>query len=73
MPQRAIKVMWKSISEDDQAMLICKPGVEELDLPRSIQTQLKNALAANQQLLPYPFQRFQEWQVSLLRRFAPGS
>jgi len=65
--------MWKPIDKDDQVILMRAPGVEELELPEGIQQQLERALTTNQQLLPPPSQRFQDWQVSLLRRFAPVS
>jgi len=65
--------MWKSISEEDEVILRRAPGHEELELSQGLHRQLRGALTTNQQLLPPQSQRFQDWQVSLLRRFALAS
>jgi len=64
-----MKIMWKAVDTKSHNTLTSQAGVEELELPRSVYLKLCTALSANQSMLPQSSRRFQDWQVSLLRRF----
>ena len=61
--------MWKAVDTKTHTILTSQAGTEELELPKSTYFKLHEALRTNQTLLPHSAQHFQDWQVSLLRRF----
>lgn len=65
--------MWKAIDTKTRTTLTSQAGTEELELPKSTYAKLREALLTNQTLLPHSSQRFQDWQVSLIRRFDVSS
>jgi len=64
-----MKIMWKAVEPKTRNALGSQAGVEELELPNSAYVKLCQALSRNRTMLPQSSQHFQDWQVSLLRRF----
>jgi hypothetical protein len=69
-PTRAMKILWKSIdTEDDAVAQRGQLSVEQITLPTEIFDSISNSLQRSSALLPSSTKTFNGWQVGLLERF----
>lgn len=69
-PVRAVKVLWKPISDPTPNKSKPTSSIDETHLSSEVFTSLCNMLSRNQYVLPRSAHRYQEWNVSVLRRFS---
>lgn len=67
---RAMKILWRPLSLSEAANEAKVLSRDELELPESLKYALFFALEDNSMLLPLSNRTYQNWNVSLLRRFS---
>lgn len=69
---RGLKVLHRRVAPADAAALDTASSCEELELPDGLEGELRAVLGRNTAMLPSAMRKYQDWEVSLLRRFAPA-
>ena len=71
-PLRVTKILWKSAPAQRQDTLLDKQSMTEgeIEVPEFEFEALQSSLEQSSALLPESAQRFQDWHVALLERFA---
>lgn len=67
--QPAVKVFWKVVSENDAKSIRNNIGIEEVNIPPYVISEIEEALTSSLVVLPACSQKYQEWNVGLLERY----